>query len=86
MRKNQFINLASNDIDRPIYRIVSCERFLQILGDRENGLVHRVGYGLTEIAFGCVGGIKAAGHIASADSLFPALVALLGCVYVVVRG
>jgi hypothetical protein len=47
---------------------------------------HRVGYGLTEIAFGCVGGIIAAGHIASADSLFPGLVALLGCVYVVVRG
>lgn len=39
MKRNQFINLASEDIDRPIYRIVSCERFLQILRDRENGLV-----------------------------------------------
>src|SRR5713226_4370222 len=39
MKINQFINFASRDIDRSIYRIVSCERFLQILRDRENGLV-----------------------------------------------
>ena len=39
MKKDQFINLGSGDIDRPIYRIISCERFLQILRDRENGLV-----------------------------------------------
>jgi hypothetical protein len=39
MKKDQFINLASGDDNRSIYRIVSCERFLKILRDRENGLV-----------------------------------------------
>jgi hypothetical protein len=47
---------------------------------------HRVGYGLVEISFGCVGAIIAAGHVASADVLFPAAVTLVGCVYIVVSG
>lgn len=47
---------------------------------------HRVGYGLTEIGFGFVGGIIAAEQITSADKIFPALSALIACVYVVVRG
>lgn len=36
--KKQFINLASGDCGRSIYRIVSCKRFLQVLHDQENGL------------------------------------------------
>jgi len=39
MKNRHFINLTYEDADRPIYRIVSCERFLQILRDQENGLV-----------------------------------------------
>lgn len=39
MKKKQFINLASGEADRSIYRIVSCERFLQVLRNRENALV-----------------------------------------------
>jgi hypothetical protein len=36
---NQFINLKEGDSAASIYRIVSCERFLQILHDQQNGLV-----------------------------------------------
>jgi hypothetical protein len=37
--KRQFINLKPGEPGRSIYRIVSCERFLQMLHDRENALV-----------------------------------------------
>lgn len=47
---------------------------------------HRVGYGLIEITFGIVGAVTAAGHVVSADALFPAAITLVGCVYIVARG
>lgn len=37
--KRQFINLKPVEFDLSIYRIVSCERFLQMLRARENALV-----------------------------------------------
>jgi hypothetical protein len=46
----------------------------------------RVNYGLIEIAFGAIAAYVAAGHIVSADNVFPAMMTLGGCVYVVARG
>ena len=37
--RSQLINLKDADMGRPIYRIVSCEQFSNILSVRENGLV-----------------------------------------------
>jgi hypothetical protein len=39
MRIPNFLNFSRDDLKKPIFRVTSCDRFLQMLGSRENMLV-----------------------------------------------
>lgn len=39
MKLQNLLNLKAIDVERPIYRIVPCNQFLQMLRDKKNGLV-----------------------------------------------